>query len=77
MLMIPLQILMIGFKWQLLVVIVVVCVLLAIGWKKIGCFSNTAGMEGCFVVCSVYRCCYGKYLSVIEDVDGSGWGNTY
>uniref|UniRef100_UPI003FED43E8 cation:proton antiporter domain-containing protein n=1 Tax=Butyricimonas faecalis TaxID=2093856 RepID=UPI003FED43E8 len=34
-LMIPLQILMIGFKWQLFVIIGVVCVLLIFGWKRL------------------------------------------
>lgn len=34
-LMIPLQILMIGFKWQLFVIIVVVCGCLWFGWKKL------------------------------------------
>lgn len=34
-LMIPLQILMIGFKWQLFVIILVVCVLLIFGWKRL------------------------------------------
>ena len=34
-LMIPLQILMIGFKWQLFVIIGVVCILLIFGWKRL------------------------------------------
>ena len=34
-LMIPLQILMIGFKWQLFVIILVVCILLIFGWKRL------------------------------------------
>lgn len=34
-LMIPLQILMIGFKWQLFAIILVVCILLIFGWKKL------------------------------------------
>ncbi len=33
-LMVPLQILMIGFKWQLFVIIIVVGILLWLGWKK-------------------------------------------
>lgn len=37
-LMIPLQILMIGFKWQLFVIILVVCLLLWIGWHKLGSY---------------------------------------
>lgn len=35
-LMIPLQIMMIGMKWQLIVVILVVFILLSIGWKHLG-----------------------------------------
>lgn len=38
-LMIPLQILMIGFKWQLFVIVLVVCVLLIIGWRKLSAVS--------------------------------------
>ena len=34
-LMIPLQILMIGFKWQLFAIVLVVCLLLVFGWKKL------------------------------------------
>lgn len=34
-LMIPLQILMIGFKWQLFAIVLVVCVLLIVGWRKL------------------------------------------
>ena len=34
-LMIPLQILMIGFKWQLFIIVLVVCLLLIFGWKKL------------------------------------------
>lgn len=33
-LMIPLQILMIGFKWQLFAIVLVVCLLLVFGWKN-------------------------------------------
>lgn len=54
-LMIPLQILMIGFRWQLLVVVVVVCVLLAIGWKKLGAFQISQGWKAIlfYAVCIV------------------------
>ena len=34
--MIPLQIFMIGFKWQLFAVVIVITFLLVIGWKKLG-----------------------------------------
>ncbi len=34
-LMIPLQIFMIGFKWQLLIILVVITLLLILGWKKL------------------------------------------
>lgn len=54
-LMIPLQILMIGFKWQLLVIVVVVCVLLAIGWKKLGAYRMPQGWKAIltYAVCIV------------------------
>lgn len=54
-LMIPLQILMIGFKWQLLVVVVVVCVLLAVGWRKLGSFHMAQGWKAIlfYAVCIV------------------------
>lgn len=38
-LMIPLQIMMIGMKWQLFVVIFIVCGLLIVGWKKLGVYD--------------------------------------
>lgn len=38
-LMIPLQIMMIGLKWQLLVVIFIVMVLLSFGWKQMGRYN--------------------------------------
>lgn len=38
-LMIPLQIMMIGLKWQLLVVILIVMVLLSFGWKQMGRYN--------------------------------------
>lgn len=38
-LMIPLQIMMIGMKWQLFVVIFIVCGLLIVGWKKLGAYD--------------------------------------
>lgn len=37
-LMIPLQIFMIGFKWQLFVVVIVITFLLVVGWKKLGTY---------------------------------------
>lgn len=38
-LMIPLQIMMIGMKWQLIVVVLVVFILLSIGWKHLGKYN--------------------------------------
>lgn len=38
-LMIPLQIMMIGMKWQLFVVIFIVCGLLIVGWKRLGVYD--------------------------------------
>ncbi len=54
-LMIPLQILMIGFKWQLLAIIIVVCVLLMVGWKKLSSFRMPQGWKAIllYAVCIV------------------------
>ena len=38
-LMIPLQIIMIGMKWQMMAVVVIVIVLLWYGWRKMGCYK--------------------------------------
>ncbi|MDP3451711.1 MAG: sodium:proton antiporter, partial [Bacteroidales bacterium] len=38
-LMIPLQILMIGMKWQMMAVVVIVIALLWYGWRKMGCYN--------------------------------------
>ncbi|MEG1622055.1 MAG: sodium:proton antiporter [Alistipes sp.] len=38
-LMIPLQILMIGMRWQLFVVVLIVVLLLSLGWRKLGAYS--------------------------------------
>lgn len=38
-LMIPLQIMMIGLKWQLLAILVFVMLLLSFGWKRMGCYD--------------------------------------
>lgn len=54
-LMIPLQILMIGFKWQLFVVIVVVVALLILGWKKLSAFDISQSWKAILIyaVCIV------------------------
>ena len=48
-LMIPLQILMIGFKWQLFVIVVVVCFLLALGWKKLNQYAFPQGWKSILI----------------------------
>ncbi len=54
-LMIPLQILMIGFKWHLLAVILLVGILLVIGWRKLGTFRMPQGWKAIllYAVCIV------------------------
>lgn len=54
-LMIPLQILMIGFKWHLLAVVLLVGILLTIGWRKLGVFSMAQGWKALlfYAVCLV------------------------
>lgn len=57
-LMIPLQILMIGFKWQLLFIIVIVGALLWLGWAKLGRYAinQSAGMLIIYSVAIVFVC---------------------
>lgn len=38
-LMIPLQIAMVGLRWQMLAVVTVVTLLLVVGWRKLGCYD--------------------------------------
>ena len=38
-LMIPLQIMMVGLRWQLIIIVLVVFVLLSIGWKQLGKYN--------------------------------------
>lgn len=38
-LMIPLQMLMIGFKWELIIIVFIIVVLLAFGWRKLGKYN--------------------------------------
>lgn len=54
-LMIPLQIFMIGFKWQLLVIVIVICLLLILGWKKLSAIRMSQSWNAILVyaVCIV------------------------
>ena len=52
-LMIPLQIMMVGLRWQLGVIILIVMVLLVIGWRKMGSY-DAAGLEGNSFLCRPY-----------------------
>lgn len=60
-LMIPLQILMIGFKWQLFVIVLVVCVLLIVGWRKLGAL----GLPQSWKAILLYSVCL---VAVVESV---------
>lgn len=57
-LMIPLQILMIGFKWQLFIIVLVVCVLLIFGWRKLSSLSLPQSWKAILLysVCLVAIC---------------------
>lgn len=44
-LMIPLQIMMIGMRWQLMVIVLIVFFLLFIGWKKLGSYNLPQGWK--------------------------------
>ena len=57
-LMIPLQILMIGFKWQLFAIVLVVCLLLVFGWKKLNSLNLPQSWKAIVIysVCLVAAC---------------------
>lgn len=57
-LMIPLQVLMIGFKWQLFVIVFVVCVLLYLGWHKLSALKMNQSWKSILLysVCIVAFC---------------------
>ncbi|MGL5682327.1 MAG: hypothetical protein ACRDDZ_04625 [Marinifilaceae bacterium] len=57
-LMIPLQILMIGFKWQLFVVILVVCACIWFGWRKLNAYGWSQKWNNImlYAVCIVAVC---------------------
>lgn len=57
-LMIPLQVLMIGFKWQLFVIVFVVCVLLYLGWHKLSALKMNQSWKAIvlYSVCIVAFC---------------------
>lgn len=57
-LMIPLQVLMIGFKWQLFVVVVFVCLLLWFGWHKLSALKMSQSWRAIilYAVCMAAFC---------------------
>lgn len=62
-LMIPLQVFMIGLKWQLGVIIMVVCILLWLGWKKLNKYEFNQGWKA-LIVYSILLVvfCQGLYI---------------
>ena len=76
-LMIPLQILMIGFKWQLFVIIGVVCVLLIFGWKRLNSIELVTILEGYSALFRVYSGCIRERVSDFKSIDGTRRGDSY
>lgn len=72
-LMIPLQVLMIGFKWQLFVIIAVVCLLLWVGWHKLGVYRLSQSWKAIllYAVCIV-ACTESLYLITKSFMDQDG-----
>lgn len=62
-LMIPLQIMMIGLRWQLIVIILIVFVLLTIGWKYLSRFTFRQDWKAILAYATiVFIVCQGLYL---------------
>ena len=62
-LMIPLQIMMIGLRWQLIVIIVVVFVLLTVGWKQLSKYNMRQDWLSIMIYSIIiFAICQGLYL---------------
>ena len=62
-LMIPLQIMMIGLRWQLLVIVFIVFLLLSFGWKQLGKYDWRQGWKAILVYSAVvFACTQAVYL---------------
>lgn len=62
-LMIPLQIMMIGLRWQLLVIVFIVFLLLSLGWKYLGKYSWRQDWKAILLYSAiVFVCCQSLYL---------------
>ena len=73
-LMIPLQILMIGMRWQLFAIIVVVFVLLWLGWKKLDTYNMPQGWYYIlFYAVVIYGLTHGIYVAT-EELFGADGG---
>ena len=57
-LMIPLQIMMVGLRWQLIIIVLVVFVLLSIGWKQVREIQLAARLESDFLLLGGSFCSY-------------------
>lgn len=62
-LMIPLQIMMIGLRWQLLVIVFIVFLLLSFGWKRLGKYNGRQDWKAILVYsAAVFVCTQSLYL---------------
>ena len=70
-LMIPLQIMMVGLRWQLIIIVLVVFVLLSIGWKQLGKYNWRQDWKAIFFLlggsfCSYTVGVYGEQIFFME-----------
>ena len=71
-LMIPLQIMMMGVKWQLFAVLLVVTILLTIGWKKMGSYDIPQDWKAILLYSvGIFAVCQSIYL-ITEMIYGEG-----
>ena len=69
-LMIPLQIMMVGLRWQLGVIILIVMVLLMLGWKKMGTYNMRQDWKAILLLCN---CDAGYYTGSLSGVQTFLW----
>ena len=69
-LMIPLQIMMIGLRWQLLVIVFIVFLLLSFGWKQLGKYDWRQDWKAILVYSAVVFACTQAVYLISKQLDG-------
>ena len=73
-LMIPLQMLMIGFKWELIIIVLIIFILFAVGWKKLGAYNLNQNWSSILlysiIIVAAIEIVYASSKSILGDDSG-------